>query len=53
MILFSLFGSKFQQFVFRLGANFLGAVHPQITTTQDLYHDELLSPARLLVLLYD
>jgi hypothetical protein len=48
-----MFGSKFQQFFFGLGANFLGAVHPQITTTQDLYHDELLSPARLLVLLYD
>ena len=52
MILFSMFGSKFQQVFFGLGANFLGAVHPQITTTQDLCHDELLSPARLWALLY-
>ncbi len=52
MILFSMFGSEFQQFFFGLGANFLGAVHPQITTTQDLCHDELPSPARLQALLY-
>ena len=52
MVLFSMFGSKFQQFSFGLGANFLGAVHPQITTTQDLCHDELLSPAQLWALLY-
>jgi len=52
VILFSMFGSKFQQFVFGLGANFLGAVHSQITTTQDLCHDQLLSPARLWAVLY-
>jgi len=52
VILFSMFGSKFQQFFFGLGANFLGAVHSQITTTQDLCNDKLLSPARLWAALY-
>jgi hypothetical protein len=39
MILFSMLGSKFQQFFLGLGANFFGTVHSQITTTQDLGHD--------------
>jgi hypothetical protein len=52
VILFRMFGSKFQQFFFGLSANLLGAVHSQITTTQDLCHDKLLSPARLWAALY-